>query len=249
MARRGATGTVRNEDPKPTLVVNDVSITESDAGFVNAVFDVSMSNPSIYPVWLDFVTQFDTAIGGPNPTGDSDYENTSGRLTWPLQTNFPQIIVVRVRGDLVHEGDEDFHLVLTPSPSATVSAPFATATILDNDPEPELVLTNVGIAEGDSGTRTVNLPVSITGLSSSAVTARYRTVDGTATSPDDYAAASGTLTIPAGATSTTILLTVNGDKLNEPNEDLSVVFFDARNATLNDHVAHILIVNDDLFKK
>src|SRR5690349_9763386 len=44
------------------------------------------------------------------------------------------------------------------------------------------------------------------------------TADGTATAGSDYQAASGTLTIPAGQTSGTITVLVNGDRIGEPNE-------------------------------
>jgi Calx-beta domain-containing protein len=48
------------------------------------------------------------------------------------------------------------------------------------------------------------------------VSVNYATADGSATAGSDYQAASGTLTIPAGQTTGTITVLVNGDRLGEP---------------------------------
>ena len=55
-----------------------------------------------------------------------------------------------------------------------------------------------------------------------AVTVDYTTANGTATAGSDYAAASGTLTFPAGVSSRPINVTVNGDTTAEPDETFSV---------------------------
>jgi hypothetical protein len=54
------------------------------------------------------------------------------------------------------------------------------------------------------------------------VTVAYATADGTATAGSDYQTASGTLTIPAGQTSGTFTVLVNGDRVPEPTETFFV---------------------------
>jgi peptidyl-Lys metalloendopeptidase len=63
--------------------------------------------------------------------------------------------------------------------------------------------------------------------------------------PGDYASASGTLTIPAGATSGTITVTVNGDTEVEPNETFFVNLSNPTNATIDDAQGLGTILNDD----
>lgn len=58
--------------------------------------------------------------------------------------------------------------------------------------------------------------------------------NGSATAGSDYQAASGTLTIPAGQTSGTITVLVNGDRLGEPNETFVVNLSAPTNATIAD---------------
>jgi hypothetical protein len=50
------------------------------------------------------------------------------------------------------------------------------------------------------------------------VTVAYATAAGTATSPADFAAASGVLTFPVGTTSETITISVVSDTVRERNE-------------------------------
>ena len=60
--------------------------------------------------------------------------------------------------------------------------------------------------------------VTLSAASASDVTVTYRTVDGTARAGVDYTATSGTLVIPAGATSATIDVVVRDDTDIESNE-------------------------------
>jgi hypothetical protein len=244
------TATIRSDDPQPTITVNDTTVAEGDTGFVNAVFDVTLSNPSYQPIWLDYVTApGGSATGGPTPTGDVDYRNTTGQLRWLPGNNFPQQILVPVRGDVVHEGDEDFQVQLTPHNallSTPTSAPAVTATITDDDPVPTISVGDTAVLEGNAGARIVNVTASLSNPTTSNVTAQFTTANGSARSFLDYVpVVGGTLTIPAGATSAVIPLQVIGDLVTEPNEAFSVVILSAANATLGDQVANITITNDD----
>ena len=85
-----------------------------------------------------------------------------------------------------------------------------------------LAISDVSILEGNSGTTAFVFTVTLSAPIDQAVTVNYATADGTATAGSDYTAASGTLTIPAGQTSGTITVLVNGDRLAEPNETFFV---------------------------
>jgi hypothetical protein len=64
--------------------------------------------------------------------------------------------------------------------------------------------------------------VSLSAAYDAPVTVSFATADGTATVGSDYQATSGTLTVPAGQTSGTITVQVNGDRIAEPNETFVV---------------------------
>jgi hypothetical protein len=78
------------------------------------------------------------------------------------------------------------------------------------------------------------------------VSVAYATADGTATSAGgDYTAASGTLTIPAGQTTGTITVWVNGDRLPEPHKTFFVNLSNPTNATIADGQGAGTIVDDE----
>ena len=55
-------GTILDDDPLPALSINDVTVTEGDAGTVNATFTVSLDAPSARAVTVDYATADGTAI-------------------------------------------------------------------------------------------------------------------------------------------------------------------------------------------
>jgi hypothetical protein len=110
---------------------------------------------------------------------------------------------------------------------------------------PPLVISNVSVLEGNSGTTAFVFTVSLSAPSSQAVSVNYATADGSATAGSDYQAVSGTLTIPAGQTTGTITVLVNGDRLGEPNETFFVNLSSPTNATISDGQGMGTILDDE----
>ena len=72
------------------------------------------------------------------------------------------------------------------------------------------------------------------------------TANGTAAAGSDYVALVSTpVTFPAGSTSQTVSVTVNGDTVAEASETLNVTLSGATNATIGDGTAQGTITNDD----
>jgi len=89
--------------------------------------------------------------------------------------------------------------------------------------ECKVVISGVSKKEGKAGTTTVfSFSVTLSANALSPVSVSYATANGTATSPSDYLATSGTLTFPTGSSAKTITVTVIGDKVKEPNETFYV---------------------------
>ncbi|MBD1927824.1 DUF4347 domain-containing protein [Trichocoleus sp. FACHB-90] len=119
-------GTITNDDNQPTISINDVSITEGNDGTANAIFTVSLSNPSSLPVSINYATANNTAIA------NSDYTTTNGTLTFNPGV-ITQTISVPVVGELVGEANESFFVNLSNPINATIPDNQGIGTIIDND--------------------------------------------------------------------------------------------------------------------
>ena len=106
-----------------------------------------------------------------------------------------------------------------------------------------------GVTEGNTGTVTLNVPVTLSHAASTNVTVHFATVDtgaaGVATAGVDYVPTSGTLTFTPGQTSKTVPITVIGDTVKEPpllyGEWILVAF---SSADRRHHRPHLLRARD-----
>src|ERR1700675_3842353 len=98
-----------------------------------------------------------------------------------------------------------------------VSAPAVQATTM-----PVVSIGSASVLEGNSGTRTVWLPVTLSAPSTSTVSVQYVTASGSATSASDFVAAAGTLTFGPTVKTQFVAVTVAGDATVEPSEALTV---------------------------
>jgi hypothetical protein len=112
-------------------------------------------------------------------------------------------------------------------------------------PVPSISINDVTLAEGNTGTRAATFTVALSRASNADVTVHYFTEDGSATTGSDYLAASGTLIIPAGQTTSTVTVPVIGDRLPGPNETFFVHLESPTNATIGDSQGVGTIVDDE----
>lgn len=100
--------------------------------------------------------------------------------------------------------------------------------------------------EGNSGSHAMNFTVTLSSVSESDVTVRYRTAKkGSAKAGDDYTRTKGSVIIPAGQTMVTISVSVIGDTTVEPDETFALRLSPPRNARLAAKSAIGTITNDD----
>ncbi len=112
---------------------------------------------------------------------------------------------------------------------------------------PSLSVSDVAITEGDSGTKLLNFTVNLSSASSSSVSFKFATADGTATAGSDYVARALTSrSIAAGLTSSVIGVTVNGDTTAEPDETLFLNISNPVGATIADGQGLGTIQTDDI---
>ena len=240
-----ATGTITNDDvaPVPSLSVANVSQAEGNSGTSNMVFTVTLSQAAASSVTVNYATSNLTATAG------TDYVATSGTVTIPAGSTIGTFNVV-VNGDTTFESDETLRVTLSgASSNATIGTSTATGTITNDDvaPLPTLSIANVSKAEGNSGTSNLVFTVTLSQAAAAPVTVNYATSNLTATAGTDYVATSGTVTIPAGSTTGTFNVVVNGDTTVESDETLRVTLSGASsNATIATATATGTITNDDV---
>jgi hypothetical protein len=106
-------------------------------------------------------------------------------------------------------------------------------------------IADAAVTEGNAGSTTVSVPVSLSAAGTLPVTVAYTTADGTAKAGSDYTSASGTVTFRPGETQKAIPVTVVGDTSIEPNETFTVTLSSPVNAKIAQASATATIQNDD----
>jgi hypothetical protein len=241
LANAQATATITNDEPMPTISITGASVTEGNAGAAAATFALTLSGASELPVTVSYQTSDATASAG------VDYIASAGAATFAPGTMATEVTVL-VNGDVLFEADEAFNVALTDPVNATVLQGQASGTIVNDDAVPvplEVSIADASIAEGNSGTTNLTFDITLSVPSAMPVSISYVTNDGTATAAADYQQTSGTLVIPAGALSGTIVVPVNGDTQLESNETLTVTLT-AADLVLVRSSGTGLIVNDDV---
>jgi Calx-beta domain len=115
-------------------------------------------------------------------------------------------------------------------------------------PLPNLVVNDVAANEGDAGITSFVFTVSLSAQAGAGgATFDIATADGTATSPSDLIASSLTAqTIPAGSSTHTFTVTVNGDTTIEQDETFFVNVTNVTGANVADGQGQGTILNDDV---
>ena len=220
-------------DDTPTLTIRNVTVDEGDG---SVVITVEMSGNTQSEVAVDYETSDGTARAG------RDYEETRGTVTWKPETTGPQTFRVPLIDDKLDEPDETFYVTLSNPKIAIINNGTAIVTIVDDDDEPTLSVSDVTVEEGEKATVTVVLD----GLSSQEVVVDYQTANGTAKDGEDYDSASGTLRWEAGKDGElTFTVTTEDDDIHEANETIKVTLSGARNARINQGTANITITDND----
>ncbi len=249
LADSSATGFVVDEEGPKSVRVADAYVTEGNSNTKALNFTVALSQAAETgaPVTVAYATADATALGA------SDYVATSGTVTFNAGES-TKTVTVTVRGDTTGEGNESFGLNLrsVTGDGAVLADNRAVGTIINDDgtvgstPRPGLSIADTSVLEGNSGSRVVSVPVTMSRARSSAVTVNYSTVAATAAAGSDFTSASGTITIPAGATTANVLLTVVGDTRNEGLiESLTVTLSSPSGADLADPSASVTLVDEE----
>ena len=194
-------------------------------------------------VSVDFATSDLTATAG------SDYTAANGTLNFAPGELSKNISIPIVNDNVFENGNETFTLALSnPTSAAILTAPNATTiTISDNDFKPTIFVPQaIRVVEGNSGSNNLTVTVRLSNLTIEPVTVDYATANGTAAAGNDYVAASGTVTLPAGSSSVTVNVPITGDTTVEPDENFTITLSNATNVNfISSPVGTVTIANDD----
>jgi uncharacterized repeat protein (TIGR01451 family) len=228
---------------QPNLTINDVSLNEGNAGTTSFTFTVSLSAPA----GAGGVT-FDIATADGTATQPGDYTLKSLTAQTIPAGSSTYSFTVLVNGDTTPEINETFLVNVTNVTGATVTDGQGQGTIQNDDAAPNLTINDVSLNEGNAGTTTFTFTVSLSAPApAGGVTFDIATANSSAVAPGDYTAKSLTgQTIPAGSSTYTFDVLVNGDTTPETDEIFLVNVTNITNAIGTDTQGQGTIVNDDI---
>lgn len=229
------TGAIFDDDGPPTIAPMNASAAEASGSMT---FTLTLTDVSVSDVTVDYTTASGTASSG------DDFQPSSGSVTF-VAGDTQESIVVPLVDDVLDEDDELFTVALSNPTNATLAAPEATGTIIDDDAEPSISVSDASVSEGDNGTTSLMFDVTLSAASGKSVTVDYATIDAGASSATDYATTSGTLTFEPGDTTEIVEVLVHGDAVFEIDEAFVLNLTAEFEATIADDSADGSITNDD----
>ena len=209
-----ATVNITDNDPQPTISINDVSVTEGNSGTTNATFTLTLSHPSSQPITVNYATADGTAT-----TADLDYNAATVTVTFaPGETS--KTVNVAVVGDIKSENPETFTVNLSNATNATITKAQGVGTITNDD----LPIITLAATDSDAGETAIGVTpnpgtftLTRTGDLTQAITVNY-TLSGSATNGTDYSSLPGTVNFAAGDSTAIVTVTPTDDNIFEGTE-------------------------------
>jgi len=233
-----ATVTIIDNDGTPTAQFTSATYS-ADEGAGNAVLTITLSNPSVLPIYVTYHTSNGTALAG------SDYVAATDVITFAAGTTTANVLVP-VSEDAIDESNELFDVTLDGAVNAALGAPTtATVTIVDNDSAPAVQFSSASLLVSE-GAGSAMLTATLSNPSVVTVTVNFATSDDTALASSDYVAASGIITFAPGTTLANVVVPISEDMVDESAEDFDVTLSNPTNATLGAvNQAGVTIIDND----
>ena len=246
--------TVEDDDSAPggiTLSASPDTVTEN--GGDQTVTITASTNGGAYATTTTITVEVgksgDTAVAGSDYTEVDDQTitisagATSGRVEFTLTPT----------DDPLDEADESISINGSVTRDSSITVTGTAIAITDDDAEPTLSVADAApVTEGhDLTTTDMSFEVTLSEASGKNITAPYTIESGsTATVGSDYTDPdTKSVVIAAGATSSSIVIEVKGDRVDEDNETIAIKLGDPTNAALSTTTADITasgtITDDD----
>ena len=212
-------------------------MTEGDSGTQNATFTITLSAPPTVPASVRATTAFGTATSNDFSAQNKVVNFGVGETT--------KTVTVPIKSDLADEFDETFTVNLSEPDNMTISDGQGLGTILDNDPPPTLVVSDVVLTEPTTGTSPANVVLTLSQVSGKPITVKFVTANGSATSSDYVPRNLSTATFNPGTTTKTLPVNIKADTFDEPDQNLFLNLSAPVNVSLPDNQAQITIQDTD----
>jgi uncharacterized delta-60 repeat protein len=223
---------ILNDDPLPTIAVEDVTVTEGDRGTGTAAFKVTRTGAIDRDVLFTATTEDGTAVAG------EDYIRLGGGGFFIAPGADSVNVPVQILNDTNIESDKSFALNISAPVNATITRARAEGVIKDND-------TNTGPAtfqfparefRADEGAGIATVTITRSGDNSTPAEVFYTTGQifagpGYASPRSDYTTSFGFLRFAAGETSKTFNIFLTDDAIVEGDETLPITLFGPDAAT------------------
>ena len=188
-----------------------------------------------------------TVLGGQSPAGLSDFEASVPLLTFSAGET-TKTFSVQTTEDTIVEADESFLVnlsSLSAVPTGVKAGVISVPVTIKDDDTVAVSIADATVAEANG----IAQPrVTLSNPAEREVTLSYATSDGSATAALDYEAATGTITIPTGATWWPIVLKVIDDATYEVAETFTVTLSNPQpsdQVRLSDAAATLTISDDE----
>ena len=233
------TYTITDDDDQPTIDFNTPSSTGAESVSSSAI-TVDLSAASSNNITVNY------AVTGTATGSGTDFTLANGTLTINAGETSGTITIAGIVDDLSSEGNETVILTLSgPSNAVLGNDSVHTYTISDNDGTPTIGFSSTTSSDLESAS-SISIEIEIPFASETDIVVDF-IVTGTATgSGTDFSLDNGTITISAGATTGTILISnIIDDVLDEGDETIIITLLNPINANLGTDIVHTLLINDD----
>jgi len=229
------TATITDNDGPPAVDFTAASQTSSEGGgplTVTASIAVVSANDITVPFTVSGIA-----------VSPADYTITPSPITiFAGQTS--AVITITLNDDALDEADETVIVTMgTPVNGVQGTVTVHTATITDNDAVPSVAFTTA-TQSGAESVGTLSATLQLSAVSGRDVSIPF-TLSGSAVSPADYTITPSPVTILAGQTSTTLVLAVVDDALDEIDESAVITLGAPVNAVLGTPSQHTATILDN----
>jgi len=153
-------------------------------------------------------------------------------------------ISVSLLDDSLVEGAEQLRLTLSNLQGAVFGPITNTVITIEDEDIAYLYVSDVTV---DEDAESVSLMITQSTTSTLESLVDVRTVNDSATSPEDFDALFTTVIIPPGSTEATVTVQLNGDELVESAETFFVALDDSTNALIGNITATVTLIENDIF--
>ncbi|SDJ04544.1 Calx-beta domain-containing protein [Frankineae bacterium MT45] len=201
-----AYGYITNPDRTAQAVVDNVGVSKPASGTSVVSVPVRLITPATTAATFDYYTSDGSAVAG------TDYVGTRGTITFaPGVTS--ATIPVTINGNATTNTPRYFSVSINnPSANAAVLGNAYVTIVSPGASTPQIAVRAAGILKPTTGTASMTFTITAQPAPTTALTMSYATSNNSAIAGVDYTATSGTATIAAGTTSTTVTVPVLGNQ-------------------------------------